>query len=69
MPAVRLYRALDRLLVRDFDLLGNDIGAELTLEALDDDIHVSLTGAGDDRLPRFGITLIVEGRIFLRHPP
>src|SRR5262249_28089676 len=57
VTAVRFDGRLDRFLVGDFDLRRDDLGAELPLQPVDDDVQMRLAHPGDDGLARLRIAL------------
>src|ERR1043165_7444038 len=59
-------RLRDRFAIGHLRLADIRLDAKLALHAIDDDLEVQLTHAGDDRLAGFGIGGNVERRIFLR---
>src|SRR5438552_12753212 len=63
--ALRLGRALDRLLVGHLRRLQLHLGAELALQALDHHFQVELAGARDDELLRLLVAVDAERRVLL----
>ena len=55
----------DRLAVGDLGLAHVGLDLELAAHAVDDDLQVQLTHAGDDGLTGFLVRVHAEGRIFL----
>ena len=59
----------DGLLVRDLRSADIRLDAELAQKAIDDDLQMELTHAGDDGLARFLVRVGLEGGVFLASLP